>query len=267
MRRPRQVVRLTLADSPVRWLQEITVKVLLDGPRRGAAEDSTSRGYRINGAFQFDGVEDHECVVRSEPALPIDLGPSQDDLATVGTAWLRRLRLHCVPRALHRTDLFRPTGRHAYALRRPPDVASVAAIPAGDQIGSGLSMLIKSPSHLIPRVSGVLAYRDTASAARGIRGPQQRRAHVLLTGIRQDQRCVDGDITPVVPEMHHQWIRFLTLIHFRAGEPQPLQEDTESASSLSHEGLHSYVHSLSMSLVPRGFPLDRACRGRDQPVL
>lgn len=109
-------------------------------------------------------------------------------------------------------------------------------------------MLIKSPSHLVPGVSGVLAYRDTASVVRSIPGPQQRRSHVLLTGIRQDQRGFDGDITPVVPDMHHQRIRVLALIRFRTGEPQPLQSDAESAAGLSYEGLYPYVHLPSMSL-------------------
>lgn len=108
-------------------------------------------------------------------------------------------------------------------------------------------MLIKSPSHLIPGVSGVLAYRDTASAVRSIPGPQQRRAHALLTGIRQDQRRLDGDITPVVPDMYHQRMRVPALVRLRAGEPQPLQGDAESASGLSHEGLYPYVHLPSVS--------------------
>ncbi|SCF67859.1 hypothetical protein GA0115254_11122 [Streptomyces sp. Ncost-T10-10d] len=161
-----------------------------------------------------------------------------------GACWLWPPQTAAVPRESP-PDLARLW--HSAASRCSPSVASVAAISVGDQIGGGLSMLIKSPSHLISGVSGVLAYRDTASAARSIPSPQQRRAHALLTGIRQDQRRLDGDITPVVPDMHHQRIRALTLIHFRAGKPQPLQGDAESASGLSHEGLYPYIHPPSMS--------------------
>lgn len=121
-------------------------------------------------------------------------------------------------------------------------VASAAVIAVHDQIGGDLSMSVKSPSHLITGVSGILAYCDVVSAARTFPGPQQRSAHVLLTGIGQDQRRLDGHITPVVPDTYHQWIRVLVLIHFGIGEPQLLQDDVESTSGLCHESLHPYVH-------------------------
>ncbi|WP_326678266.1 hypothetical protein [Streptomyces sp. NBC_01237] len=47
-------------------------------------KDSTGCDHRISGAVQPDGMDDHKGVVRLELALPFDLGPRQDDLATVG---------------------------------------------------------------------------------------------------------------------------------------------------------------------------------------